>query len=78
MVSVDVPMYLKRLWIDIETQKPLWGLFDGLRDLNTRWVVTHDIAEWKTEIPWQTLYFTVAVLVSIGLCYVPLRFKSER
>jgi hypothetical protein len=76
MATVDVPMYIHRLIADNAANKPLLNLASGLLDLNTRWVVTHDIKDWKTEIPWQTLYFTFAVWVSIALCYVPL--KSEK
>ncbi len=72
MLTVDVPMYVNRFMQDNLNQKPLLGLWNGLVDLNTRWIVTHSIEDWKTEIPWQTLYFTFAVLVSVALCYVPL------
>ncbi|MFN9066454.1 MAG: hypothetical protein ACK5V3_04450 [Bdellovibrionales bacterium] len=72
MVTVDVPMYWDRLTLDIQNGKPYLGFWEGILDLNTRWVVTHSISEWKTEIPWKTLYFTFAVLVSIALCYIPL------
>jgi hypothetical protein len=76
MVTVDVPMYVDRWLIDSQNAKPLLGFFDGLVDLNTRWHVTHSIVDWKTEIPWKTLYFTFAVLVSIALCYVPIDRKT--
>jgi hypothetical protein len=41
-----------------------------LRDASTRWVVTHDFAQWKEEIPWMSLYFTAAVWASLALCLV--------
>jgi hypothetical protein len=44
--------------------RPLAGLYD----VSTRWVVTHDLAEWKDEIPWMSLYFSVAVWASLALC----------
>lgn len=72
MVTVDVPMYVERLLQDSAAGKPYLGLWQGLVDLNTSWRVTHSIADWQSEIPWKTLYFTFAVLVSISLCYVPL------
>jgi hypothetical protein len=31
-------------------------------------VVTHDLAEWKDEIAWMSLYFSAAVWVSLALC----------
>ena len=35
---------------------------------STRWVVTHDLAEWKDEIAWMSLYFSAAVWASLALC----------
>ncbi len=81
MTIVDVPMYLSRLAADTAQGKVYLGFIEGIIDLNSRWVVTHDIAEWKTEIPWMSLYFSFAVWVSLALCYVPLtaeRFKKHR
>lgn len=76
MAIVDVPMYVTRWMADLAMQKDYLGLWSGLVDLNTRWHVTYSISDWKTEIPWQTMYFTFAVLVSIALCYVPLNKTS--
>jgi len=36
--------------------------------VSTRWVVTHDLAEWKDEIAWMSLYFSAAVWASLALC----------
>ena len=36
----------------------------------TRWVVTHDLAEWKDEMAWMALYFSLAVWSSLALCVV--------
>jgi hypothetical protein len=68
LMAVDVPMYLKRWRADVaEGNKGLRPL-EGLRDVSTRWVVTHDFAEWKEEIVWMSLYFSAAVWASLGLC----------
>jgi len=40
----------------------------GLHDAHSRWVVTHDLAQWKDEIAWMALYFSVAVWTSLALC----------
>jgi hypothetical protein len=70
LMTVDVPMYLKR-WRTgaADGDKPLSPLA-GLRDVSTRWVVTHDLAAWKDEIPWMSLYFSGAVWSSLALCVV--------
>ena len=31
-------------------------------------MVTHEIAEWKDEIPWMSLYCSAAVWASLALC----------
>jgi hypothetical protein len=67
LVTVDVPMYLNRWRTGRATGKVHLRLFDGLRDVSTRWVVTHDVAEWKEEIAWMSLYFSGAVWASLAL-----------
>lgn len=82
MGLVDVPMYFGRWQSDIANGKQILNLFSGFHDLNTRWVVSHDIKDWKQEIPWMSLYFSVAVWTSILLCYTPSwkipRFKAVK
>lgn len=70
LITIDVPMYLGR-WQDglADGSKNLSPL-EGLRDASTRWVVTHDFAQWKDEIAWMSLYFTAAVWASLALCLV--------
>lgn len=72
MTTVDVPMYFHRFQQDSADNKIHFTIWQGLIDLNTRWVVTHSIKDWFQEIPWMSLYFTNAVWVSIALCYLPL------
>ena len=76
MIFVDVHMYITRLMEDLQNHKRHLGLIEGLIDLNTNWIVTYDINLWRSEIPWMSLYFSVAVLVSIALCYVPTDSKK--
>src|SRR6266851_5138734 len=66
LVTIDVPMYLSR-WRVADGSKLLRPL-EGFRDVSTRWVVTHDFAEWKGEIAWMSLYFSAAVWASLALC----------
>ena len=67
LVTVDVPMYFNRWRAGRAGGKVHLRLFDGLRDVSTRWVVTHDLAEWKEEIAWMSLYFSGAVWASLAL-----------
>ena len=61
-------MYLSRWRADVSDGSKLLRPLEGLRDVSTRWVVTHDLAEWKGEIAWMSLYFSMAVWASLALC----------
>jgi hypothetical protein len=83
LVTIDVPMYLNRWRADVADGSKRLGPLEGLRDVSTRWVVTHDLAEWKDEIAWMSLYFSAAVWASLALCvfysledYLP-RYRTE-
>src|SRR6266436_1791448 len=68
LATIDIPMYLTRWRAEAANgSRPLSPL-EGLRDASFRWVVTHDIAEWKDEIAWMSLYFSAAVWASLALC----------
>jgi hypothetical protein len=68
LMTIDVPMYLSRWRTEVGDGSKLLGPLEGLRDVSTRWVVTHDLAEWKDEIAWMSLYFSMAVWSSLALC----------
>jgi hypothetical protein len=68
LMTIDVPMYLGRWRAKVADGSKLLRPLEGLRDVSTRWVVTHDLAEWKGEIAWMSLYFSAAVWVSLALC----------
>jgi hypothetical protein len=68
LMTVDVPMYRSRWRADAASGNKRLGHFEGLRDVSTRWIVTHDLAEWKDEIAWMSLYFSGAVWASLALC----------
>jgi hypothetical protein len=72
LITVDVPMYLNRWQYGLADGGKALGPLEGLRDACTRWVVTHDIAHWKEEIAWMSLYFTAAVWASLALCFLYL------
>jgi hypothetical protein len=68
LMTVDVPMYLSRWRAGLADGSKLMKPLEGLRDVSTRWVVTHDLAEWKDEMTWMALYFSAAVWASLALC----------
>lgn len=78
MFTVDVPMYWAR-WIHDEAQgRHYLSLAQGALDASGRWVVSHQWHTWKSEVVWMTLYFSVAVWLSISLVHAPaLRRRSS-
>jgi hypothetical protein len=83
LIAIDVPMYLNRWRSGIVSGSRSLRPLEGLHDVSTRWVVTHDLAEWKDEIAWMSLYFSAAVWASLALCvccslqdYIP-RYRTE-
>src|SRR6266516_1408804 len=68
LMTIDVPMYLSRWRALVADGSKLLRPLEGLRDVSTRWIVTHDLAEWKDEITWMSLYFSAAVWASLALC----------
>jgi hypothetical protein len=78
MLGVDVPMYFNRWLSDRSTEKVFLTLVEGFQDLNSRWVVTRSIDDWREEIAWKSLYFSFAVWVSMALCFVPLSKERWR
>jgi hypothetical protein len=68
MVLVDVPMYLSRWQADATGGLQL---ADSVRSLLGRCIVDRDWEAWREDVAWLTLYFTVAVWISIALAHVP-------
>ena len=71
MCAVDVPMYVSRWQADEASGRSYLALSQGLHDAWSRRVVTFSWAEWRTEVPWMTLYFSVCVWWSLALVHAP-------
>jgi hypothetical protein len=68
LITVDVPMYLNRWRTGHAGGGRFMGVLEGLRDVSTRWTVTHNPLHWKGEMAWMSLYFSGAVWASLALC----------
>ena len=71
MISVDIPMYISRWRADEASGRAYLALGQGLHDAWSRRVVTFSWEEWRAEIPWMTLYFSVCVWWSLALVHAP-------
>jgi hypothetical protein len=78
MLHVDVPMYWARWLADEATARPYLSLAQGLFDAARPCVPTWRWEDWRPEIAWMTLYFSVAVWLSIGMAHAPeLRTEDQ-
>jgi hypothetical protein len=71
MCTVDVPMYVSRWQADEASGRQYLSLALGLQDVWSRRVVTYAWDEWRTEIPWMSLYFSIGVWCSIACIHAP-------
>jgi hypothetical protein len=71
MWTVDVPMYWSRLQADRASGKQMLSVGQGWVDAARRRIVTHRLEDWRQEIPWMTLYFSVGVWASIAMVRAP-------
>jgi hypothetical protein len=78
MFQVDVPMYWSRWVLDSEHGRQYLSITQGLLDTSSRWIVSHRWDDWKTEVVWMSVYFSVAVWLSISLMHLPVRWPARR
>jgi hypothetical protein len=65
----DVPMYWSRWCTDQARGRRYLTLSQGARDVSRRWAVSYRWEDWKGEVMWMSLYFSVGVWSSISLVY---------
>jgi hypothetical protein len=70
MLAVDVPMYLARWRQARHSGVRYLSLMEGVRDALRRRRVAHRWSEWRPEVPWMSLYFSVGVWLSLCLVFV--------
>ena len=71
MVTVDVPAYFRN-WLANQTEGKVYSaITDGLVEVATVWRQTYAEADWQYEFVWMTLYFSVAVWISIYIMNAP-------
>lgn len=69
----DVPSYWLRWITDEEGGRHYLTIAQGLQDVSSRWVVSYRWEDWRSEVTWMSLYFSVGVWVSISLTFVSAR-----
>jgi len=71
MAGADVPMWVARWQTESGGVHAGISVVEGLRTALQRCVVAREWAAWRDDVPWLSLYFTVAVWISIALAHVP-------
>jgi hypothetical protein len=69
MFFVDVPTYWSRWVFDEGSGRHYLSVAQGVHDVAVRRVVSHRWEDWKSEVTWMSLYFTIAVWISISLVH---------
>src|ERR1700675_2075019 len=71
MFAVDVPMYWSRWLADEASGRHYMSIAQGVFDVATRRVVSYRWDVWKSEIAWMSLYFSLAVWISMSVIHAP-------
>ncbi len=74
----DVPMDWTRCIADEAAGRSYLDIGPWLVDASTRWVVSHRWQDWCSEALWMSMYFSVAVWLSIGLIHAPALTVTAR
>ena len=71
MFMVDVPMYWTRWNFDESHGRHYLSIAQGLSDTAVRWQESHNWQVWRGEVLWMSLYFSIAVWLSIACIHTP-------
>jgi len=71
MVTVDVPAYVNNWMANQADGKVYATLAEGFHQVATVWRQTYAVADWQYEFVWMTLYFSIAVWISIYIMNGP-------
>ena len=76
MLCLDVPMYWSRWLADRKRGRKYLSIAQGVVDVCRRRVVSYLWEDWKDEVLWMSLYFTLGVWSSISLVYASIALRS--
>jgi len=74
----DVPMYWSRWVADQASGRRYLHLAEGAVDVRRRRIVSYRWADWKNEVLWMSLYFTLGVWSSVSLVYASVALGMHR
>lgn len=71
MITVDVPAYVRKWLTDTANEKVYTSISDGFQQVATVWRQTYEVVDWQYEFVWMSLYFSIAVWISIYIINGP-------
>ena len=77
MCTIDIPMYVNRFHADTAANRQYLGLWEGVLDTLHCVTVSKKDSYWTAEMPWMSLYFTLAVWSSIWMASADI-FRKPR
>ena len=70
ILMVDVPLYIARWRVGKRAGLRYLRVVEGLKDAVVRRRVAQTCDDWRKEVLWMSLYFSVGVWVSLGIIFV--------
>ena len=75
---IDVPMYWSRGLADEASERPYLSITQGLVDICRRRIVSYRWEDWRSEMLWMSLYFTLGVWSSLSLVFASVALGAHR
>ena len=77
MICIDVPNYYHLWQTDQSAGKVYLTLSQGFEDMQ-HMTVTGRLADWRYPMVWMSLYFSIAVWISLAIVFLPFRMMQNR
>ena len=77
MICIDVPNYYHLWQADEAASKVYLTLSQGFEDMQ-HMTVTGRLADWRYPMVWMSLYFSIAVWISLAIVFLPFRITQSR
>lgn len=78
MLFVDIPMYYEKWQSDVFLNQNTLSVSEGFEEISNHMIVIGSWKTWQNEVPWMTLYFSIAVWSSIALSHVSVIHQFKR
>ncbi len=77
MLCIDVPEYVFNWWEAEALNKTYLSISEGFSEVCQVWHLTHAYEDWRYEFVWMSLYFSVAVWMSLLIPHMPFLDRNK-